>query len=359
MEISNILKEIKSRGLPASQTIILEFARRRYEMEEESVNELLNKMSENGELIVLKDKNVQFYRLVESSLGKKDKEEKEVTGDGETRRLSEVNLLYESFDCFKEDIYKKIAKMDNKTPTTTPTTEQNAKQHEKSNHEANRMIRTLKEENARMKKELKTKQEVINRLMGKTEKKDITREADRKDSQAKPQSTQQETNEEKKKKKYIEVVGDSMINGFEERGLCKGNHVKVRKHPGASSTDFIDHVKPVLRKKPDTIIIHVGTNDLTNNINLIRNVKMISKMTKEESPSTKLCFSSVVNRYDIERGTELVEEVNRKLKNYCNQNDHDFINNDNIREGDLGKRKLHPNKKGLKLLVKNILEYLS
>ena len=48
MEISNILKEIKSRGLPASQTIILEFARRRYEMEEESVNELLNKMSENG-----------------------------------------------------------------------------------------------------------------------------------------------------------------------------------------------------------------------------------------------------------------------------------------------------------------------
>ena len=77
-----------------------------------------------------------------------------------------VNLLYESFDCFKEDIYKEIAKIDNKTPTTTSTTEQNAKQHEKSNHEANRMIRTLKEENARMKKELKRKQEVINRLMG-------------------------------------------------------------------------------------------------------------------------------------------------------------------------------------------------
>ena len=68
MEISNILKEMKSRGLPASQTIILEFARRRYEMKEESVNELLNKMSEKGELIVLKNKNVQFYRLVESSL---------------------------------------------------------------------------------------------------------------------------------------------------------------------------------------------------------------------------------------------------------------------------------------------------
>ena len=90
-----------------------------------------------------------------------------------------------------------------------------------------------------------------------------------------------------------------MINGFEERGLCKENHIKVRKHTGASSTDIIDHGKPVLRKKPDTIIIHVGTEDLTNNINILRNVETISKMAKEESPSTKLCFSSVVNRYGI------------------------------------------------------------
>ena len=86
------------------------------------------------------------------------------------------------------------------------------------------------------------------------------------------------------------MVGDSKINGFEVRGLCKGNHVKVRKHPGASSTDFIDHIKPVLRKTQDTIIIHAGTNNITNNINLLRNVKTISKMAKEES------FSSVVNR---------------------------------------------------------------
>ena len=82
-------------------------------------------------------------------------------------------------------------------------------------------------------------------------------------------------------------------------------------------------------------------------------------MVKEESPSSKLCFSSVVKRYDIEHGSQLVEEVNTRLKNYCDQNDYDFINNDNIREEDLGKRKLHPNKKGLKIMVKNFLEYLS
>ena len=76
--------------------------------------------------------------------------------------------------------------------------EKSTKQHVKSSHEANKMNRTLKEENARMKKELKTKQEVINRLIGKTEIKDNTRETDRKDSQAKPQNTQQDTNREMK-----------------------------------------------------------------------------------------------------------------------------------------------------------------
>ena len=70
----------------------------------------------------------------------------------------------------------------------------------------------------------------------------------RRDSETpKPSNKQQDNN--KKRKKYIEVVGDSMVNGFEERGLCKAKYVKVRKHPGATSTDIIDHIRPVLRKK--------------------------------------------------------------------------------------------------------------
>ena len=166
-------------------------------------------------------------------------------------------------------------------------------------------------------------------------------------------------NTEKKKKEYIEIVGDSMLNGFEERGLCKNHHVKVKKHPGATSTDIIDHVKPVLRKKPDKIIIHAGTNDITTKINLLKNVKTLAKMVKEESPTTKLVFSGSVKKFDIERGEELVEDVNNRLMNYCKQNEYDFISNSNIGEGELGIKKLHSNKKGLKTMVKNFLEYLS
>lgn len=107
-----------------------------------------------------------------------------------------------------------------------------------------------------------------------------------------------------------------MVNGHEERGFCKNHRVKIQKHPEATSTDILDHIKPVLRRKPNRLIIHAGTNDLTNNVNLLKNVKLVVKKTKDESPLPKILFSGVVRRYDIERGNQLVAEVNGRLKNY-------------------------------------------
>ena len=77
-----------------------------------------------------------------------------------------------NFDCFKEEetykhnFYKKFAMLDTRSTTLTITTKQRHKQHDNSSHEAYRIIKTLKEDNTRLKEELKTKQEVINRIMG-------------------------------------------------------------------------------------------------------------------------------------------------------------------------------------------------
>ena len=70
----------------------------------------------------------------------------------------------------------------------------------------------------------------------------------------------------------MEIVGDSMLNSLDERGLQKRHHVKIRNHSGATSQDILDHIKPIIRRKPDTIIVHAGTNDLTANINYLKNV---------------------------------------------------------------------------------------
>ena len=79
-----------------------------------------------------------------------------------------------------------------------------------------------------------------------------------------------------------------MLNGIHERGMNKDENIKVkiRKYPGASSIDILDHIKPSLRKAPEQIIIHVGTNDISNKTNYLKNVKKIVRLVKETCNDT-------------------------------------------------------------------------
>ena len=43
----------------------------------------------------------------------------------------------------------------------------------------------------------------------------------------------------------------------------------------------MDHIKPSLRKDPDQIVIHAGTNELINDHNCLNNVKKIVKKVRE------------------------------------------------------------------------------
>ena len=60
------------------------------------------------------------------------------------------------------------------------------------------------------------------------------------------------------------IAGDSILNGIDERKLSKRRNVKVRNFPGATTADMKDYLKPLLRKKPTNVILHVGTNDSVN-----------------------------------------------------------------------------------------------
>ena len=99
----------------------------------------------------------------------------------------------------------------------------------------------------------------------------------------------------KRKKIRVEILGDFMLNGVQEKGLNKNAdiNIRIRKHHGASLTDM-DHIRPSLRKEADQIIIHAGTNDLTNNHNYVNNVNKILKMVRETFENSKLCFSSLI-----------------------------------------------------------------
>ena len=64
----------------------------------------------------------------------------------------------------------------------------------------------------------------------------------------------------------------------------------------------MDYVGPVIRDKPDSIIIHVGTNDLTSRgiIDTLNNFSEIIEQIKNDSPGTSIALSTVVMRKDKE-----------------------------------------------------------
>ena len=45
------------------------------------------------------------------------------------------------------------------------------------------------------------------------------------------------------------------------------------KHPGCFSEDMVDYVKHVVKKKPDTLVIQVGMNDLMKGVNTVSKVR--------------------------------------------------------------------------------------
>ena len=59
-------------------------------------------------------------------------------------------------------------------------------------------------------------------------------------------------------------------------------------------------MKPIVRKKPDTLIIHVGTNDLAKGVNtmtkVMKCVEVIQKLDNTEN--IQIGFCSVIQRTD-------------------------------------------------------------
>ena len=113
----------------------------------------------------------------------------------------------------------------------------------------------------------------------------------------------------------IYVCGDIIANGLNNNGLSGKNHSTfVKSFSGATSKDMVDFVKPIIVKQPDALVLHVGTNDLTKNVdNTGENLQAIIDYTKEISPSGDIFLSSICTRTDR---TELFNKrVERKSRN--------------------------------------------
>ena len=173
----------------------------------------------------------------------------------------------------------------------------------------------------------------------------VSRPEEKQDERSKQGKT---TKQSKTVRKSITIIGDSILNGLEEAGMQKDHNEKVRAHSGATTRDIVEHIKPVLRKRPSCIIIHSGTNDLTQGIDTIGNMKSAIEETRQESPGTEIVLSTVLIRKDKQALDKKlnVKELNTKIKDLAKELNVQVIDNSNIDVSCLSRKQLHLNRKG-------------
>ena len=65
-------------------------------------------------------------------------------------------------------------------------------------------------------------------------------------------------------RKKIIIAGNSTLKYRQSHRMSRNLQVKIATFPGCTTQDMKDRIKPLLRRNPDQIIIHVGTNSSSN-----------------------------------------------------------------------------------------------
>ena len=98
-----------------------------------------------------------------------------------------------------------------------------------------------------------------------------------------------------------------------------------------------DCIKPILRKEPENIIIHVGTNDVKAQEPRLtaEGIVNLALQIEGDAPNTKLIVLGLITRADDKEGN--VSIVNMTLKKFCRQNHWNVIEHDNINQTHLNR----------------------
>ncbi len=160
------------------------------------------------------------------------------------------------------------------------------------------------------------------------------------------------------------IAGDSIVKNVVGPSMSKpdADHLYVVKSfSGATISDMEDFIKPITRKSPDKIILHVGANDLKISTPKVITDSILNLTTqiKEDSPNSMVGVSALLTRNDCPILTTKVKQVNSTLENLCHMNNIPFLKNANINTSHLNSRGHHLNKLGSISLQNNFIEFIN
>ena len=159
-----------------------------------------------------------------------------------------------------------------------------------------------------------------------------------------------------RKRKMIYIASGSMLNQIDETRLSKHFDVKVRCHGGCTIKCMYTHLPDMFKLKPEYVILHIGSNDCPNKTSdeIIRELNNLIAYIQRTLPSSKITYSLPTVRTDCSKAEAIRKNFNVKMK----RSNNDLLENSNIQVEHLGKKGLHFNDHGVKLMARNIISLI-
>ena len=140
----------------------------------------------------------------------------------------------------------------------------------------------------------------------------------------------------------VAIIGDSMVSGLkEELGSNKKQQVEVTCCRGATVEDMFDYIKPILKRKPDYVVLHMGTNnakDMSSRIILDKFLQLRTAVL-DSNENSKVVLSLPMARVDDGKARLTISKLNDLL----GELDIPIVKNRNITVDHLGSKGLHLN----------------
>ena len=169
-------------------------------------------------------------------------------------------------------------------------------------------------------------------------------------------STNANTKYKKIKKKTVLVVGDSIANCIEESKLWKTHHIRVQAIPDGRIEDIQQNVKDLLHEDLETVIIHAGTNNATTDIPQMIVDKLITlkRNIKGSLRKYRIIIRKLIAITDNTKANTTIRNTIRLIKDLKIQT----VDNSNISEKHLGKKRLHLYQEGNTVFVSSLLHVI-
>ena len=162
----------------------------------------------------------------------------------------------------------------------------------------------------------------------------------------------------------VVIFGDSLVNfnrktKYNINRSLNNESARFKYFPGATSKDLLHYVDTTLQDNLfEVAVIHIGINDIVNNKNslntdhMLENIKNIALKCKRYGIQ-KVLISGLLTTNRLAQ--DVIEEVNKLIKNMCNIEGYCYVNNDNITRANLFKDGLHLLDTGKQILADNFV----